>query len=60
MFEKLFSTLSGFNSFYSVLGWIQNLITHFSKDIQDDAGKDAAIDAVIEVLQSHKSTGTKS
>lgn len=60
MFNKLFFNLSGLNSFSSVIGWIQNLLTHFEKDIQDENVKDAAIDAMIEILQSYKSTSKNS
>jgi len=59
MLDKLLSSLSGMGSFMSVMGWVQNLMVHFAKDIQDESARDAAIDSVIEVLEAHKSTAPK-
>lgn len=59
MLDKLLANLSGMGSFVSVIGWVQNLMQHFSKDIQDESAKDAAIDALVEVLQAHKSNAPK-
>lgn len=59
MFDTLFSKLSGISSFMTVLSCVQNLMAFFLKDIQDESARDAAIDALIQVLQAHKSTAVK-
>lgn len=54
MFNKLFSNLSGFNSFAAVITWVQNLVKHFETDAKNGELKNEAIDAVIEILQAAK------
>jgi len=54
MFNKLFSSVSGLNSFTSIVTWIQSLIAHLITDIQDPNLKNEAIDAIIQILQAHK------
>ena len=56
MFDILFSLFKGdkHTSFISLQQTIYNLVKHFESDYVDPESRNAAIDAVILVLQSYK------
>lgn len=56
MFNKLFAAFGHYAPFGHAVELLNNLLDHFECDyIKDKNSKDAAIDAVIEILQQHKS-----
>lgn len=56
MFNKLFAAFGHYAPFGHAVEMINELLVHFESDyIKDNNAKDAAIDAVIEILQKHKS-----
>jgi hypothetical protein len=55
MFNALFLACPSIGHFSTVISILENLIGHFSAEYAvDKNAKNAAIDAMIEILQSHK------
>ena len=57
MFNKLFALMGHITPFTTVINDIETLVANFmTNEGTDMSSKDAAIDAVIEIIQAHKST----
>jgi hypothetical protein len=55
MFNKLFAALGHITQFRQVTDNLESLLSHFEEDyIKDKDAKNAAISAVIEILEAHK------
>ena len=57
MFNKLFFNLGDISTFHDVISTLETLIVDIISNVkQGEGAKDAAIDAICEILQSHKSS----
>jgi hypothetical protein len=57
MFNKLFASLGNISLFHTAISYLESLIADVIGNLEaGDSAKDAAIDAIIEILQAHKST----
>ncbi len=55
MFNKLFTFCTSIGHFNEVVTYISYLLDKFDEDYSKDSiSRDAAIDAIIEILQAHK------
>ena len=60
MFNKLFKALGNIHLFNHTVDHVTNLLSYLERNYEKDGNaKDAAIDSIIEILQSHKTTAAK-
>ncbi len=56
MFNKLFANVEDISDFRSIVQNIEDLIQYFDEEFEKGTdARDAAIDAIVEILQAHKS-----
>jgi hypothetical protein len=60
MFNKLFASISGMGSLQAIITWVVNLIAHLETEAKGPNAKNDAIDAIVEILQAHKTPVTNS
>ena len=57
MFNKLFASMKNITTFSAFVSELDDVLSRFTENyLKDGDSKDAAIDAVIEILQAHKTT----